>query len=106
MLESKEKKAHFETLRTANFLFQLSNMAELIQRSECAQKLAPEAATVVRYWLAVSDSQLRLEKMHELMLGEGFVKRKHATAQHWHDWLAVSDKKLSGLSDEYKNGSS
>jgi GH15 family glucan-1,4-alpha-glucosidase len=66
-----------------------------------ATSLAPNANTVIRYWLAVSDSQTRLEKMHELMLDGGFARRKHATSQHWHDWLEIGEQKLNGLSDEY-----
>ncbi len=66
-----------------------------------ATTVEPNATTMVRYWLAVSDSQTRLEKMHDLMLDGGFERRKHATAQHWHDWLAISEQKLVGLSDDY-----
>ncbi len=63
--------------------------------------LAPQESTVVRYWLAISDSQSRLEKMHELMVDGGFARRKHATAQHWHDWLEISASKLNTLPDDY-----
>lgn len=66
-----------------------------------ATSLESNSTTVVRYWLAVSDSQSRLEKMHGLMVDGGFERRKHATAQHWHDWLAISERKLIGLSDDY-----
>lgn len=64
-------------------------------------QLEPHQAREVHYWLAVSDSQDRLEQLHELMLGHGFHDRLHATRQHWHDWLAVSDHAIGTLQPTY-----
>jgi len=63
----------------------------------------PGSSQVVHYWLAVGDSQVRLEKMHELMLGNGFNERLEATLTHWHDWLKPAESKLQGMPDNYKN---
>ncbi|MCA9324119.1 glycoside hydrolase family 15 protein [Candidatus Saccharibacteria bacterium] len=57
-------------------------------------KLHADTSRAVHYWLAVADTQGRLEDMHEQMLGFGFNNRLHATYQHWHDWLALSEVKL------------
>ena len=64
--------------------------------------IEPGSSKVVHYWLAVADSQTRLEKMHNLMLGSGFDKRLIATLNHWHDWLEIAEKKIYNLSDGYK----
>lgn len=58
-------------------------------------------STKIRYWLAVSDSQSRLDALHELMLNGGFHKRMHATSQHWFDWLAIAEPKLHSLDKEH-----
>lgn len=63
--------------------------------------LGPNDSTKVKYWVAVSDSQNRLEKLHELMLYGGFHKRMHATSQHWADWLAIAEPKLANLDKKY-----
>jgi GH15 family glucan-1,4-alpha-glucosidase len=65
--------------------------------------IEPGGSKVVHYWLAVADSQINLEKMHNLMLGDGFNKRLQATITHWHDWLSVADSKLEGMSDIYRS---
>lgn len=57
-------------------------------------QLAPGDSKVVRYWLAVSDSQDQLEKLHGYMLNGGFDTRLLATLQHWHDWLKIADNNL------------
>jgi GH15 family glucan-1,4-alpha-glucosidase len=65
-------------------------------------KIEPGASQVVRYWLAVGDSQQRLEKLHEVMINGGFDKRLEATITHWHDWLSVAEEKISELpSNQY-----
>lgn len=56
----------------------------------------------VHYWLAVADSQSELEKLHNLMLGIGFEIRKTATLRHWHDWMNISEPKLTHMSEEYR----
>ncbi len=58
----------------------------------CSLKIKANNEAEVRYWLCVSDSQDRLEAMHERMLNGGFYKRFRATKQHWYDWLNKSDK--------------
>jgi GH15 family glucan-1,4-alpha-glucosidase len=64
--------------------------------------IEPGASKLVRYWLAVGDSQQRLEKLHETMLNGGFEKRLEATIDHWHDWLNVAEDRISELpSDQY-----
>jgi GH15 family glucan-1,4-alpha-glucosidase len=62
--------------------------------------IEPGASKIVRYWLAVGDSQQRLEILHETMLKGGFEKRLEATIEHWHDWLNVAEDKISDLPSE------
>jgi glucoamylase len=65
-------------------------------------EIEPGASQVVKYWLAVGDSQQKLEKLHEVMIDGGFDKRLEATINHWHDWLSVAEEKISELpSDQY-----
>jgi GH15 family glucan-1,4-alpha-glucosidase len=63
--------------------------------------IKPHESETVHYWLAVADSQNRLEKLHSLMLGDGFDIRLNATANHWHDWLSQSEEKLSKIDSKY-----
>ncbi len=64
-------------------------------------KLAPQEKKHVHYWLAVADTQQRLEVLHEEMLGSGFNKRLHATYQHWHEWLSRVDDTCQNLDIRY-----
>ncbi len=64
--------------------------------------IAAGESTSFHYWLAVADSQNRLEKLHDLMRDGGFKRRMQATTQHWHDWLSTANDKLHDVSDEYK----
>jgi GH15 family glucan-1,4-alpha-glucosidase len=63
-------------------------------------QIEPGASQLVRYWLAVGDSQQNLEKLHETMLNGGFEKRLEATITHWHDWLNIAEDKIYNYSDE------
>jgi GH15 family glucan-1,4-alpha-glucosidase len=65
--------------------------------------LHPGDSQVVRYWLAVGDSQQRLEKLHNIMLNGGFDKRLISTLAHWHDWLKISQNSISNLNDDRKS---
>jgi GH15 family glucan-1,4-alpha-glucosidase len=56
---------------------------------------------VIHYWLAVADSQIQLENLHEKMLGEGFLIRLQATLESWHGWLQTSESKLSAVDKKY-----
>jgi GH15 family glucan-1,4-alpha-glucosidase len=64
-------------------------------------EIGPQSSETIHYWLAIADSQQRLEMLHELMLDNGFDRRLQATRQHWHDWLSVSEQRLSSLPDKY-----
>jgi GH15 family glucan-1,4-alpha-glucosidase len=65
-------------------------------------KLEPGASQVVKYWLAVGDSQQRLEQLHAVMLDGGFDKRLEATITHWHDWLATAEDYIKDIpQDQY-----
>jgi GH15 family glucan-1,4-alpha-glucosidase len=61
-----------------------------------------EASRTTHYWLAVNDSQDKLEVMHELMIGRGFDRRMHATVQHWQDWLKKADDQLVDVSASHR----
>ena len=66
-------------------------------------KLEPSHTETVNYWLTVSDTQMNLEKHHELMLNGGFERRLHATYQHWRDWLQPAIEKTVNVDENYKN---
>ncbi len=68
----------------------------------CKLIIDPNKTKTVHYWLAVSDSQTRLEAMHSLMLGAGFENRLKATYRHWHDWLLISSDKLNQVNPKYR----
>jgi GH15 family glucan-1,4-alpha-glucosidase len=55
----------------------------------------------VHYWLAIADTQQRLEILHDQMLGDGFNKRMHATYQHWHEWLSQVEETCDNLEIRY-----
>lgn len=61
--------------------------------------VAPHDSEVMHYWLAVSDSQDHLERLHGYMLHGGFDKRLEATLQHWHDWLAPAEEKIVSFAE-------
>jgi len=63
--------------------------------------IEPMSEKNAHYWLAVADSQQRLEFLHKEMLGAGFNQRMHATYQHWHDWLQKSDEVTENMSTRY-----
>lgn len=64
--------------------------------------LSSKEDRTVKYWLAVADTQGRLETLHDKFLGSGFNERKNATLRHWKDWLFIADEKLSGINQEYQ----
>ncbi len=64
--------------------------------------LQPKSTKVVRYWLAVADSQLQLESLQKKMLNGGFDARLHATYQHWRDWLSIAVEKTQNIKPELK----
>lgn len=66
-------------------------------------RLSAEGTASARYWLAVADTQQRLEKLHEVMLHGGFYERLHASRQHWHDWLELSAPKLESIDKKYQS---
>jgi GH15 family glucan-1,4-alpha-glucosidase len=65
----------------------------------CAE-VQPQGQAIVHYWLAVADTQTRLEQLHSYMLEGGFKERMHATRQHWQDWLSTADKNLHHVDEE------
>jgi GH15 family glucan-1,4-alpha-glucosidase len=60
------------------------------------------SSKVVHYWLAVADSQIRLESLHNAMLGYQFDVRLEATLDHWHDWSKNLQDKINSLPDNYQ----
>ena len=60
------------------------------------------SSKVVHYWLAVADSQLRLEILHNLMLGNNFETRLNATLDHWHDWSKPIEGKIDHYPENYQ----
>jgi GH15 family glucan-1,4-alpha-glucosidase len=66
-------------------------------------KLSPHDSSLVHYWLAVADSQSRLDKIHSQLIGNGFNVRLDATIDHWHDWLGICTETLLNLTEDRRS---
>jgi GH15 family glucan-1,4-alpha-glucosidase len=67
-----------------------------------AATLQPHAEHELQYWVIAADSQFAAQKYHDTVLREGLQARLRKTREFWHDWHAVSQKKVDQIEDRFK----
>ncbi|MFT4532045.1 MAG: glucoamylase [Candidatus Saccharimonadales bacterium] len=67
----------------------------------CSVEVEANGSRELHYWIAASDSQDDLERMHKTMLGNGFDSRMKETVNHWEEWLNISVPQTKHVPEKY-----